>query len=188
MGVAQMNKAVFLDRDGVLNRAIVRNGKPFPPASVETMELLPGVADALESLQAAGFLRIVVTNQPDVARGTQTREAVEAIHNHMQSVLLITQIMACYDDDDTSPCRKPNPGMLLQASESHAIALSQSYMIGDRWSDVEAGQRAGCQTVFIDYGYSEPRPEPPANYTCLNLLSAVVWILNQTIKGATNAT
>lgn len=183
-----MNKAVFLDRDGVLNRAIVRNGKPFPPESVETMEILPGVADAMESLGAAGFLRIVVTNQPDVTRGTQTREAVEAIHNHLQSVLPITQIMTCYDDDDASPCRKPNPGMLLQASETHAIALSQSYMIGDRWRDVEAGQRAGCQTVFIDYGYSEPRPEPPANYTCLNLLSAAAWILNQTIKGDTNAT
>jgi D-glycero-D-manno-heptose 1,7-bisphosphate phosphatase len=182
-----MNKAVFLDRDGVLNRAIVRNGKPFPPASVADMEILPGVADAMENLRAAGFLRIVVTNQPDVARGTQTREAVEAIHNHLQSVLPITQIITCYDDDDASPCRKPNPGMLLQACESHTIALSQSYMIGDRWSDVEAGRRANCQTVFIDYGYSEPRPEPPANYTCLNLPSAVVWIINQAMRGDTHA-
>ena len=131
MGVVQMNKAVFLDRDGVLNRAIVRNGKPFPPNSVADMEILPGVADAMESLRSAGFLRIVVTNQPDVARGTQTRDAVEAIHNHLQSVLPITQIMTCYDDDDASPCRKPNPGMLLQAAETYAIALSQSYMIGD---------------------------------------------------------
>ena len=121
-----MNKAVFLDRDGVLNRAIVRNGKPFPPNSVADMEILPGVADAMESLRSAGFLRIVVTNQPDVARGTQTRDAVEAIHNHLQSVLPITQIMTCYDDDDASPCRKPNPGMLLQAAETYAIALSQS--------------------------------------------------------------
>jgi D-glycero-D-manno-heptose 1,7-bisphosphate phosphatase len=104
-----MNKAVFLDRDGVLNRAIVRNGKPYPPESVDTMEILPGVADAMESLRAAGFLRIVVTNQPDVTRGTQTREAVEAIHNHLQSVLPITQIIACYDDGETSPFRKPNP-------------------------------------------------------------------------------
>ena len=187
MGVSQMNKAVFLDRDGVLNRAIVRNGKPFPPESVETMEILPGVADAIESLRLAGFLRIVVTNQPDVARGTQTREAVEAIHNHLLSVLPITQIIACYDDGETSPCRKPNPGMLLEAAGLHAIALSQSYIIGDRWRDVEAGRRAGCQTVFIDYGYSEPRPEPPANYTCLNLPSAVAWILNQTMNGATHA-
>lgn len=172
-----MSIAVFLDRDGVLNRAIVRNGKPFPPDSVKAMEILPGVADAMETLFDAGFLRIVVTNQPDVARGTQSRETVEAMHKHLQTVLPITQIIACYDDGENSSCRKPNPGMLLEAAREHRIVLSESYMIGDRWRDVEAGRRAGCQTIFIDYGYSEPAPNPPADYTCLNLQAAAAWIL-----------
>ena len=182
-----MTRAVFLDRDGVLNRAIVRNGKPFPPDSLEEMEILPDVPDAIERLRAAGFLCIVVTNQPDVARGTQTRETVDAMHKHLQSILPITQIIACYDDGETSPRRKPNPGMLLEAADSHAIALSQSYMIGDRWRDVEAGRRAGCQTIFIDYDYSEPSPQPPADYTCFHLQDAVTWILARNMKGAADA-
>lgn len=173
-----MNRAVFLDRDGVLNRAIVRNGKPFPPDSLDDLEILPDVPDAIDRLRAAGFLCIVVTNQPDVARGTQSRATVDAMHEHLQSVLPLTDILACYDDGTASPCRKPNPGMLLQAAETHSIALCQSYMIGDRWRDVEAGRRAGCQTVFIDYNYSEPRPEPPADFTCDSLQHAVAWILD----------
>ena len=171
-----MNKAVFLDRDGVLNRAIVCNGKPFPPDSVETMEILPGVADAMESLRVAGFLQIVVTNQPDVARGTQTRETVEAMHKHLQSVLPITQIMACYDDGETRPCRKPNPGMLLESADSHAIALSQSFMIGDRWRDVNCGANAGCRTIFLDWGYAEKLQTPP-DFTVRSFTAATEIIL-----------
>jgi len=155
-----MKKAVFLDRDGVLNRAVIREGKPYPPANVDEMEILPGVQEALEALRAAGFLLIVVTNQPDVARGTTTRQAVEAINAALRQALPIDEFRTCFHDSGFGcDCRKPKPGALLAAAAVHDIDLSASYMVGDRWRDAEAGQRAGCKTILIDYGYSEKRPE-----------------------------
>ena len=177
-----MNRAVFLDRDGVINRAPVRLGKPYPPGSLEELEILPGVVEALEQLQRASFLLIVVTNQPDVARGTQTREVVEAMHAFLQATLPITETMTCYEDGERCPDRKPNPGMLLKAAALYDIDLSSSFMVGDRWRDVEAGRRAGCQTVFLDYQYQEPRPDPAATFTCANLRSAANWILTHPTK------
>ena len=112
----ELRRAVFLDRDGVLNRAFVRDGKPYPPASVEELEILSGVPEALAGLQAAGFLLIVVTNQPDVARGTQRRQNVEAI-NGASAVLPLDDVLTCYEDGD-SPRRKPNPGLILEAAEA----------------------------------------------------------------------
>lgn len=172
-----MTRAVFLDRDGVLNRTLLRNGKPYPPDTLEELQILPDVRQALGQLEDTHFLRIVVTNQPDVARGTQNRAVVEAMHNHLFQQLPLTEIIACYDDGDTAPCRKPNPGMLLQAAEKHQIDLPCSFMVGDRWRDIEAGRRAGCRTIFIDYNYNEPRPEPPADHTCASLAEAVIWII-----------
>jgi D-glycero-D-manno-heptose 1,7-bisphosphate phosphatase len=177
-----MNRAVFLDRDGVINRAPVRLGKPYPPGSLEELEILPGVVEALEQLQRASFLLIVVTNQPDVARGTQTREVVEAMHAFLQATLPITETMTCYEDGERCPDRKPNPGMLLKAAALYDIDVASSFMVGDRWRDVEAGRRAGCQTVFLDYQYQEPRPDPAATFTCANLRSAANWILTHPTK------
>jgi D-glycero-D-manno-heptose 1,7-bisphosphate phosphatase len=152
-------RAVFLDRDGVINRAPVRDGTPHPPASVTELEILPGVAGALEQLKKAGFMLIVVTNQPDVARGTTTREAVEAIHAHLADTLPIDRFVVCYHDTaDECDCRKPRAGMLLACAKDLQIDLARSYMVGDRWRDLEAGRRAGCKTFFIDYGYDEERP------------------------------
>jgi len=156
-----MVRAVFLDRDGVINRAEVRNGKPYPPASIEELEVLDGVADGLRALREAGFRLIVVTNQPDVARGTQTRETVEAMNARLRETLPLDDIMSCYHDGDACHCRKPKPGALLDAARRHGIELDASFMIGDRWRDVEAGQRAGCTSYFIDYGYLERQPDPP---------------------------
>src|SRR4051812_30433549 len=102
--------AVFLDRDGVINRTTVRDGVPHPPNSVEEVELLPGVADALGRLAAAGLPLIVVTNQPDVARGAQTREEVERINHFLASRLPLTAVYVCYHDNaDRCECRKPKP-------------------------------------------------------------------------------
>jgi D-glycero-D-manno-heptose 1,7-bisphosphate phosphatase len=155
-------RAVFLDRDGVINRAPVRDGKPRPPASVDALEILPGVAGALERLKTAGFMLIVVTNQPDVVRGTTTREVVEKIHARLADTLPIDRFVVCYHDAvDDCECRKPRPGMLLACAKDLQIDLAESYMVGDRWRDMEAGHRAGCRTFFIDYGYNE---EPPRNY------------------------
>jgi len=154
-----MRRAIFLDRDGVINRAEVREGKPYPPANLAVMELLPGVPAALQALHAAGWMLIVVTNQPDVARGTTPRAVVDAINAHLKEILPIEEFRTCYHDSgDGCDCRKPLPGALLAAAREHGIDLKRSFMVGDRWRDVEAGQRAGCKTVFIDYGYAEKQP------------------------------
>lgn len=156
-------RAVFLDRDGVINRAVVRDGKPYPPDSVAELEILPGVPQALAALRAAGFLNVVVTNQPDVATGKQRREVVEAIHARLARELAVDAIKVCYHAAaDGCGCRKPKPGMLLEAAADHGIDLASSYLVGDRWRDVAAGQAAGCRTAyFIDYGYQEQQPAQP---------------------------
>jgi D-glycero-D-manno-heptose 1,7-bisphosphate phosphatase len=155
-----MRRAVFLDRDGVINRAFVYDGKPYPPANLSEMEILPGVSDAMMAMHLEGWLLIVVTNQPDVARGTRSIADVESINNYLQRVLPIDEFRSCYhDNDDGCDCRKPLPGALLAAAKTHDIDLLASYMVGDRWRDTEAGERAGCQTIFIDYGYSEKQPQ-----------------------------
>jgi D-glycero-D-manno-heptose 1,7-bisphosphate phosphatase len=169
--------AVFLDRDGVVNRAPVRAGRPTSPAGVGELEVLPGVPEACARLRAAGFALIVVTNQPEVARGRLSREVVEAIHDCLRRRLPLDDIRVCYHDDaDGCACRKPKPGMLLAAARDWGIDLARSVMVGDRWRDIEAGRRAGCRTVFIDYGYVEPRPED-ADFETDSLLSAAEWIL-----------
>lgn len=155
-----MRRAVFLDRDGVINRAIVRDGKPYPPATLNQLEILPGVHRAVGRLKQAGFLLVVVTNQPDVARGTTPKAVVEEINAHIMRHLTLDEIRTCYHDSgDGCECRKPRPGALLAAAREHGIDLGQSYMVGDRWRDIEAGQKAGCRTFFIDYGYAEKQPE-----------------------------
>jgi D-glycero-D-manno-heptose 1,7-bisphosphate phosphatase len=174
---------VFLDRDGVLNRALVRDGHPYPPATLETFEILPGVPEAVRRLHSAGFLVIGATNQPDVARGTQRREMVEAMNARLLAEMPITAILVCYEDSDDCPRRKPNPGLLLEAAERYGIDLSVSFMVGDRWRDIEAGLRAGCRTVFIDLRYTERRPNPNPDYTASDLPDAVAWILAQTRTG-----
>ena len=149
-----------MDRDGVINRAMVRDGKPYPPKDLHELEILPGVAEALTLLKQAGYQLIVVTNQPDVARGTASKETVESINQFLRDHLPLDEFRTCYHDDhEACDCRKPKPGALISAAQQHDIALDKSYMVGDRWRDIEAGSRAGCQTVFIDYGYNEKQPE-----------------------------
>jgi len=172
-----MRQAVFLDRDGVLDRAIVRDGKPYPPASLADLQILPGVAQACAALHEAGLVLIVVTNQPDVARGSQQREVVEAMNQALRSWLPLDDIRVCYHDDaDHCPCRKPEPGLLLEAARDWEIDLSASFMVGDRWNDIEAGRRAGCWTILVDYGYAERAPITP-DYRVGSLAEAVGWIL-----------
>ena len=180
----EMRRAVFLDRDGVLNRAVVREGKPYPPAGLGELQILPDAARALETLKAAGLLLIGVTNQPDVARGTQRREAVEAINAALLTALPLHEILVCYHDDrDGCECRKPRPGLLVQAAARHAIDLPSSFMVGDRWSDIETGRRAGCATVLLDHGYAETGPGRPPDHTVHSLSEAAAWILSQSPPG-----
>jgi D-glycero-D-manno-heptose 1,7-bisphosphate phosphatase len=167
---------VFLDRDGVINRAIVRDGKLYPPASLAELEILPGVRAALDRLRAAGWACVVVTNQPDVARGTQSREVVEAINGRLAAALPIDEVRVCYhDDDDRCGCRKPQPGLLTRAPEYDVPA---SVMVGDRWRDIEAGRRAGVRTtILVESGGAEPCEVPP-DVRVPSLVEAVRAILD----------
>ena len=151
MGIhGPLKRAVFLDRDGVLNRTFVREGVPRPPASLDELEILPGVPAALNALRASGYLLIVVTNQPDVARGISPRGLVDDIHERLHRALPLDAILACFhDDSDECECRKPRPGLLLRAAQDFGIELPLSAMVGDGWRDVAAGKRAGCTTFLI---------------------------------------
>jgi D-sedoheptulose 7-phosphate isomerase len=186
-GNKQLRPAVFLDRDGVINRAAVRDGKPFPPSGLEELEILPGVASSLLDLKAHGFDLFVITNQPDVARGNQTREAVEAIHQALASSLSIDDIFVCYHDDaDHCACRKPLPGLLFEAQRKHNVDLSRSFVVGDRWRDIDAGHAAGCKAILIDYGYPERKPAQPPEATVRSLREAADWIICSSLKESNN--
>ena len=176
----ERKRAVFLDRDGVINRSITRDGKPYPPSSVAEVEILSGVSEALEKLKDVGFLLVCVTNQPDVARRTQKREIVEAIHELLMESLCVDEILVCYHDNrDKCKCRKPLPGMLLDAADRLEIDLKRSFMVGDRWRDIEAGQNAGCRTILIEYDYKEKGPSKPPDVKVGSLDRAAEWILQQ---------
>lgn len=159
-------KAVFLDRDGIVNRAIVRDGKPFPPATSEELEIPSGTFTSLLQLANVGYVLIGITNQPDVARGSQSRQTVESFNTFLLSKLPIREIFVCYHDDiDNCDCRKPKPGLILQAAKKYSLDLSQSWMIGDRWKDIAAGQAIGLKTIFVDYHYAETYKGLPADFT-----------------------
>jgi len=175
-----MQLAVFLDRDGVLSRSFLHaDGKTHPPQTPDQLEILPGVLEACLSLRRAGFLLIVVTNQPDVARGTQRREVVEAINRKLLRQIPLDEIRVCYHDDaDNCSCRKPKAGMILQTALVRGIDLHKSYMIGDRWQDIEAGRRAGCQTALVNAAATELRRCHP-DFQAPSLREAEQWILRQ---------
>lgn len=174
-----MKRAVFLDRDGVLNHAPVRDGRPYSPHRLEDFRILPDVPAALTRLKAAGYLLIVATNQPDVARGLMPRETLDAMHELLRVRLPLDDIRACIAEDGPDcDCYKPKPGLLLAAARDHGINLAESWMVGDRWRDVGAGRNAGCRTVFINYGYREPLPQA-ADYSVQSLTEAVGLIIPQ---------
>jgi D-glycero-D-manno-heptose 1,7-bisphosphate phosphatase len=174
-------RAVFLDRDGVLNRPVVRNGRPHPPSRVEHFELYDDVADGCARLKAAEFVLVVITNQPDVGRGTQSRQAVEAMHAKMQFALpWLERIEICYHagerHGEPCDCRKPRPGMILRAAAELKIDLCASYVIGDRWRDINCARAAGCRAIFIERGFEESLREAP-DFTVANFGDAVNALL-----------
>lgn len=174
--------AVFLDRDGVLNDAIVVDGAPQPPVSPSDLRVIPSAADACRQLREAGYVLVVVTNQPDVARGTETIAGVQALNAAVAAQVPIDVFVICpHDDADGCACRKPMPGMLLDSADRLGLDLEHSFMVGDRWRDVEAGRRAGCATVFVDRGYTERKPEDP-DVVVDELVDAVPQMLAAYIK------
>ena len=173
--------AVFLDRDGVINRALERDARPYPPTSLAEFEILPEVPAACAKLKAAGFLLVVATNQPDVGRGTLAKEVVEKIHAHMMAQLPIDRVEVCFHPGkgvSDCDCRKPKPGMLLRAANELGIDLAQSWMVGDRWRDIDCGHAAGCKTIFIDRGYAEELKQKP-DFSARNLGGAADIILRE---------
>jgi D-glycero-D-manno-heptose 1,7-bisphosphate phosphatase len=169
--------AVFLDRDGVINRVVVGNGMPYPPSHVGDFELYEDVPDGCARLKAANFLLVVITNQPDVGRGTQSRETVEAMNLKMQSALpLLDRIEICYHAGERygqpCDCRKPRPGLILRAAAELNIDPTRSYVIGDRWRDVDCARAAGCRAILIQRGYTETLREAP-DFTVANFNEAV---------------
>lgn len=168
---------IFFDRDGVLIEAVVKHGKPYPAPDADSMRIVVSASADVRRLRQAGFLNIVVTNQPDVKRGTQTQAAVEEMHRVLASAVPVDAILACYhDDEDRCECRKPAAGLLLEAAHRFGIDLEASFVVGDRWRDIEAGRRAGCRTVLIDFNYNEKQAESP-EVRVKNLQDAVDWIL-----------
>ena len=181
-----LRPAVFLDRDGTLNHQIIRDGKPFAASSLEEFRLFEGVPECCRALKAAGFLLVVVTNQPDVGRGTLPEAVVDAIHARLSELVPeIDRVEACYDPGrgEGSLRRKPEPGMILDAAKALGIDLSRSWMVGDRWRDVECGRRAGVKTVFIDFRYSEKFAFEP-DYTVDTFPEAASLILRMAGGGA----
>jgi D-glycero-D-manno-heptose 1,7-bisphosphate phosphatase len=174
-----MQPAVFLDRDGVLNEAIVRDGKPYSPRDPGELVITFGARAALEELKREGFLLIVVTNQPDIARRKAKRADVDRINAQLCAALPLDAVEVCeHDDQEHCDCRKPKPGMILNAREKFGVDLAGSFVVGDRWRDIEAGRRAGCRTILIGDGYGETLPSVPT-IKLASLPTAVRWIIQQ---------
>jgi D-glycero-D-manno-heptose 1,7-bisphosphate phosphatase len=169
--------AVFFDRDGVLNEPVVRDGKPYPPASADDLVLCEGAASALDDLRQLGFALVCITNQPDIARGTVSVETLDAINARLMAALPLDALYVCrHDDADNCACRKPKPGLIYQAAAELDVDPAASYLVGDRWRDIEAGAAARCRTVLVDRGYQERASSVPPNARVTSIAEAAAWI------------
>lgn len=176
-------RAVFLDRDGVLTVPEFRNGRSYAPRRLEDFRLYPDAVKSVQDLKAAGFVVIVVTNQPDVGAGLVDIGVVEEMHRRLRNAVAVDDIEVCYEThEQATERRKPGAGMLRDAARTWAIDLSASYLVGDRASDVEAARRAGCTALFIDLAYEEPLPVAQAA-TVGSLREAADWILHREVSG-----
>ena len=168
-----MKKAVFLDRDGVINKAFVKDGLPKSPNSLNELKILPGVKESILRLKELDFICLVVTNQPDVPRGKINKNIVVEMNNFLKKEIELDDIFVCYHDDkDNCNCRKPKPGLLLQASKKWNVDLKKSFLVGDRWRDIQAGEKVGCKTIFLEYNYKDIKPKNP-NFVTDTLFNAV---------------
>ena len=177
MVIRKLLPAVFLDRDGVICQTYILNAKPYAPRRLEDFKFMPNSRCSVMKLKQAGFIVVVATNQPDIGNGFVTLEVVKKMHQKLIEKTMVDDVFLCpHRQDEGCKCRKPKPGMLFDASEKHGIDLSKSFMVGDRASDIEAGRRAGCRTIFIDRHYAEAHPPNP-DATVSSLQKAVSYIL-----------
>jgi D-glycero-D-manno-heptose 1,7-bisphosphate phosphatase len=175
-----VKRAVFLDRDGVLNEPVVRNGRPYPPAGPHDVVICDGADDALGALHQAGFVLVCVTNQPDVARGAVASHTVDAINARLMDALPLDAMYVCrHDDADDCACRKPKPGLIHQAALELGLDVAASYLVGDRWRDIDAGAAAGCRTVLVDRSYDERTSTMPPDARVTSIAAAAAWILSE---------
>jgi D-glycero-D-manno-heptose 1,7-bisphosphate phosphatase len=173
-----MNKAIFLDRDGVINTTLLKMGKMRAPYSMEEFSFIQGVVESVKILKEHGFKLIVVTNQPDVARGWVSRDAVDLLNAYVKKALGVDDVVACFHTEkDGCECRKPRPGMLTSSAQKWHIDLALSFMVGDRMSDIEAGLKAGCKTILVGDAEADSGIVSPHHRTT-DLSTAVKWILN----------
>jgi D-glycero-D-manno-heptose 1,7-bisphosphate phosphatase len=171
-----MNSGVFLDRDGVVNKIILKERRPYSPRKLDQLEILDGVRDAVKILKKLGFKVVVVTNQPEISRGLITEDLIMEMHNKISEETGIESFYFCrHDDFHDCECRKPKTGMLLRAAVELDLDFNQSYLVGDRWKDIQAGQKVGCKCYFIDNNYDEPRPIFPFR-TVKSLYEAAILI------------
>lgn len=167
MGVNKITKAFFLDRDGVLNQSIIIDGRPYPPKNLNELVIPKDLKKNLEKLKKLDFLLIMITNQPDVARGTKKKANVTMINNYLKEKIQLDDVFCCFHDDkDKCNCRKPKTGMIKSATKKWNIDLTKSYLVGDRWKDIQCGINAGIKTFLIENNYDEKRVEP--NYLVSN--------------------
>ena len=181
MGIGEVTKAVFLDRDGVLNRAVVRDGTPYPPATWTSWRSIPDAAEALAPLEAGG-LSADRRHQPARcrARHRDARGGGRRSTRRWARRCRIDEFVVCaHDDAADCACRKPKPGMVLEAAARHAVDLRQSFLVGDRWRDVDCGASAGVRTVLIDRGYRERAPDHAPDFVADSLAAAADWILQR---------
>jgi len=177
---AMTNRTVFLDRDGVINRVVFRDGKPGSPRQASEFEIEAGVGESLERLRAAGFKLFVVSNQPDVARGLLRIEALNVMTDKIMTTLAVDAVRVCpHDDRDGCDCRKPEPGMLLELAREHHLDLAESWLIGDSCKDTMAGRAAGCETIILDRPYNH---DAPGDRRVSDLREAVEIILAESVK------
>lgn len=171
-----VTRAVFLDRDGVLNANVQRGGRPVAPTSMADFRILPGVEEATRRLKELGFVLIVVTNQPDISTGRNSMATLDRMHEEMRRRLPLDDIKVCvHVDADGCHCRKPKPGMLLESARERDIEFVRSIVIGDRWRDIEAGRAVGCLTILVDGGEYREKPSTP-DWTVRSLPEAVAYI------------
>lgn len=174
-------KAVFLDRDGVINTVIIRDGKPTGPRCMREFQFEPEVTESIERLRAAGYMLFIVTNQPDVVRGLMTAEALQSIMDHITGAFRFDGVRAClHDDSDNCECRKPRPGMILDLARQHGVPLEESWMIGDSAKDTLAAGAAGCRSIILDRSYNQ---DAPADYRVNTLGEAVNLIIAENSIG-----
>ncbi len=172
-----MRKAIFLDRDGIINNVILKNEKPFSPRSFKEFDLREGIRDVLDSFKKLGFINIIVSNQPDIARGLLERQDLDEMSRVIRENLPVDDIYVCtHDNDDNCHCRKPKPGMLTDAVEKWEIDISKSFLIGDNWKDIDAGKNAGCTTILLDYPYNK---KISADFRIENFESAIKIVKNK---------